>query len=52
MRSRPTSTLAFFTLGWEEALAVAASGYDLVADATVDGTVRLARGGVAVTRED
>ena len=31
---------------------IAASGYDLVADAPVDGTVRLAPGGVAVLRED
>ncbi|GAA2030167.1 hypothetical protein GCM10009740_19800 [Terrabacter terrae] len=36
----------------DEPQAVAAGGYDLVADATVDGTVRLARGGVAVIRED
>jgi beta-galactosidase len=31
---------------------VAANGYDLVADAPVDGPVRLAPGGVAVLRED
>jgi len=31
---------------------VSASGYDLVADSPVDGTVRLAPGGVAVLRED
>ena len=31
---------------------ITASGYDLVADAPVDGSVRLAPGGVAVLRED
>lgn len=31
---------------------IAATGYDLVADAPVDGSVRLAPGGVAVLRED
>ncbi|HET9633038.1 MAG TPA: beta-galactosidase trimerization domain-containing protein, partial [Terrabacter sp.] len=36
----------------DEPQAVAATGYDLVADTPVDGTVRLVAGGVAVIRED
>jgi len=51
-RSDGTTSWLFLLNHTDAEQTITANGYDLVADAPVDGPVRLAPGGVAVLRED